>query len=71
MWVRGVGRAARLAQLEDIVRGPPDSLRRHEDNTLSGGWRCKSVESQVEGLVELATDPHVLARQWVGLATWL
>ncbi len=30
-----------------------------------------SVEDQVDCLIDLATDPNVLARQWVGLTTWL
>jgi hypothetical protein len=33
--------------------------------------QCPSVEAQVDCLIDLATDPNVLARQWVGLATWV
>ena len=32
---------------------------------------CASVASQVDMLVELATDPNVCARQWTGLALWM
>ena len=33
--------------------------------------QCPSVDAQVDCLIDLATDPNVLARQWVGLATWV
>ena len=57
-------------QLADAVQGPADCVRRAPENNM-GGWRCKNVEAQVECLVELATDPNVLGRQYVGLAPWL
>jgi len=28
-------------------------------------------QSQVDCLIDLATDPDVLGRQWIGLATWV
>lgn len=31
---------------------------------------CPDVAAQVDCLLDLATDPNVLVRQWVGLATW-
>lgn len=31
---------------------------------------CPDVAAQVECLLDLATDPNILARQWAGLATW-
>ena len=33
--------------------------------------RCPSVSAQVDCLIDLATDPDVLVRQWWGLATWV
>ena len=35
------------------------------------GQPCESVAQQVDCLIDLATDPNVLARQWFGLATWV
>jgi DNA-dependent protein kinase catalytic subunit len=32
---------------------------------------CPSVELQVRYLIEMATDPNILARQYWGLATWV
>ncbi|RYG57285.1 hypothetical protein EON66_00765, partial [archaeon] len=31
---------------------------------------CASVSAQVECLLDMATDPAILVRQWEGLATW-
>lgn len=36
-----------------------------------GRRQVLSVGEQVEVLVDLACDPNVLMRQWVGLAMWL
>ena len=36
-----------------------------------GRRQVLSVGEQVEVLVDLACDPNVLMRQWVGLAVWL
>ena len=57
-------------QLKDVVSGPVGGMRRAKENNIAG-WRCANVEQQVECLVELATDPNVLARQYIGLAPWL
>jgi hypothetical protein len=32
---------------------------------------CASAAAQVECLVDLATDPNVLGRQWIGLSAWM
>ena len=36
-------------------------------------WRsvCPTIEAQVECLMDLAIDPNMLARQWMGLATFV
>lgn len=54
-----------LPQLEDIVLGPPGSLRR----TLPSDGL--SVEQQVDVLVEQATDANILGRSWIGFGPWL
>lgn len=63
-------------QLFRVARGPSDGRRRAAENNVSvagddAGTRCANVTEQVECLVELATDPSMLVRQWVGLATWV
>ena len=35
------------------------------------GTVCDTVDEQVHCLLELATDPNVLGRQFVGLEAWL
>eukprot|EP00939_MAST-03C_sp_MAST-3C-sp1_P003097 g3097.t1 len=52
------------SSIENILWGPQDAKRREHPR------RCPSIESQVECLVEMATDPNILGRQWVGLRTW-
>jgi DNA-dependent protein kinase catalytic subunit len=63
-----------LPALERILRGEAGGggrlapararLPRLQEATLSAA-------DQVECLVDLAADPNVLGRQWVGLATWM
>lgn len=65
-----------MFQLFRVARGPSDGRRRAAENNVSvagddAGTRCANVTEQVECLVELATDPSMLVRQWVGLATWV
>ena len=46
----------------------------HRVRTLPYLAACTSAGSspvQVECLIDLATDPDVLGRQWIGLATWV
>lgn len=31
---------------------------------------CSNISHQVECLIDLAIDPNILGRQWVGLNTW-
>ena len=33
--------------------------------------RVHHAEPQVDCLIDLATDPDVLGRQWIGLTTWV
>ncbi|CAN0365876.1 unnamed protein product [Ectocarpus sp. 12 AP-2014] len=63
--VKKLGSLAKLKAISwggsgDRVRSKPE----HRE-----GWL--SVEDQVDCLIDLATDPDVLGRQWVGLATWV
>ncbi|CAM9754681.1 unnamed protein product [Ectocarpus sp. 6 AP-2014] len=63
--VKQLGSLAKLKAISwgssgDRVRSKPE----HRE-----GWL--SVEDQVDCLIDLATDPDVLGRQWVGLATWV
>jgi len=64
-----VGKLSRHAkpirkQIERIIWGPKDCLRRKYPKYMP------SVELQAECLVEMATDPNILGRQWQGLKTW-
>eukprot|EP00903_Cladosiphon_okamuranus_P011333 g10683.t1 len=63
-----VKKARSLEKIKGIVGGGSGSrVRSRPEN--SDGWL--SVENQVECLIDLATDPDVLGRQYIGLATWV
>jgi len=61
-----------LAALEAILRGQPGGasvpLRCVEPRLQAAKL---STADQVSCLVDVATDPNVLGRQWIGLATWI
>jgi DNA-dependent protein kinase catalytic subunit len=67
-----VNREGSFTALERIVRGkeavknPPD--RQH---TAALQEEYLAVVDQVACLIDIATDQNVLARQWVGLCTWI
>ena len=61
-----------LGALEGILRGQPGGGLvpvRSRDSKLQGS--TLGVADQVACLVDIATDPNVLGRQWIGLATWI
>eukprot|EP00752_Nemacystus_decipiens_P003549 g3275.t1 len=63
-----VKKAESLDKIKGIVWGRSGNrIRSRPDNR--DGWL--SVEDQVECLIDLATDPDVLGRQFIGLATWV
>ena len=55
-----------LVEVLEAISG--NRMRQHDVAPLS---RCPSATAHAAALVELATDPNVLARQWHGLATWM
>ena len=57
-----------LKEVIKVARGDP---RFNVRARIKPGTACDSVAHQVDCLIDLATDPNVLARQWFGLATWV
>ena len=57
------------AALEAIARGDGSSSLRAAPHLRDK--EMLTVQEQVDTLVDLATDPNVLMRQWTGLATWV
>lgn len=55
------------AALEAIVRGDPSrNVRARVSGTI-----CKSVQEQVDCLLDQATDPNLLGRIFVGWQPWV
>ena len=52
-------------------RAPSGGGRRANVAADSAGDVELPVESQVDALIALATDPNIVVRQWVGLAPWI
>lgn len=67
-------------RLLEVAIGAPLTVRDASAGQGSGAMKgspldvplglCPTIESQVDCLLDLATDPNVLARQWAGLAPW-
>ncbi|KAL0088017.1 hypothetical protein F4703DRAFT_1975680 [Phycomyces blakesleeanus] len=52
--------------LETVVRGSPLLNMRAKTGTV-----CQNTKEQVQCLLDLATDPNILGRMWVGWASYL
>ncbi|KAI9025750.1 hypothetical protein CLU79DRAFT_699113, partial [Phycomyces nitens] len=52
--------------LETVVRGSPLLNTRAKT-----GVKCRDTKEQVQCLLDLATDPNILGRMWVGWASYL
>ena len=66
-----------LDQLGRVIQGPEDGVRykhlHHEKNLASKGrhLRYLAAEDQVDILIELARDPNVLGRTWIGWSPYI
>lgn len=74
-----VHRCKTLPSLTDVVFGSTTEAKRWliEKRGTTGRGKTKerrtvlSVTDQVDCLVDMATDPNILGRQYEGLATWV
>lgn len=62
----GHGKASYFRDLELVLLGDAskDVRAKHPEHDLS-------VEQQVAGLIDLATDPNILGRFWIGWEPWM
>lgn len=55
-----------IKKVQEVVRGEKGVAFRASDDR-----QCSSVREQVDCLVDLATDPTVLGRMWIGWRPWI
>ena len=51
--------------LQKLIMGDDDGAR------ARAGETCEDVDEQVECLMDMATDPRILANSWTGWKSWL
>jgi DNA-dependent protein kinase catalytic subunit len=59
------GQSAHWEGLQRLIIGDDDGVR------AQAGETCKDVDEQVECLMDMATDPRILANSWTGWKSWL
>ena len=59
------GQSAHWEGLQRLIIGDDDGAR------AQAGETCKDVDEQVECLMDMATDPRILANSWTGWKSWL
>ncbi len=59
------GQSAHWEGLQRLIIGAADGAR------AQAGETCKDVDEQVECLMDMATDPRILANSWTGWKSWL
>ena len=77
---QGQGRGERRSHTKEEVQPKSKGARSKNDVNMNnstenaienGNEEYLSVEEQVDALVNLAVDPNISVRQWVGLAMWI
>jgi len=59
-----------IKQIKRAVQGPPDGCRYYH-LTQNKHIKYMSVEDQVDVLIELARDPNILGRTWIGWSPYI
>lgn len=59
-----------IEAIERTIRGPEDGIRHHHLSQNSNK-RYLEVEDQVDILIELARDPNILGRTWIGWSPYI
>jgi len=58
-----------IGTLEKAIQGPDDGLRYY--HLSQGNKKFMEVEDQVDILIELARDPNILGRTWIGWSPYV
>jgi len=59
-----------LDQLGRVIQGPEDGVR-YKHLSKGNQLRYLAAEDQVDILIELARDPNVLGRTWIGWSPYI